>query len=211
MWVDTQGVQPWCILPAVCHQSYSNWLVDILLFLVLAWMWDWYVKECVWRTLYSLQVTDNLEVFTAIPSTIIFTKNTVNCLTHVAHCDGNFSFLWIFVPESVRNCVLGFSYVVTVEEQCVLMIWPEAIGDTGNLFLGSNIQKRALFWNTLLNPLNPELNPICHLLALLGAHHFLHLSRIRVSFLTLRRLMSYIYGAPILDVSRSHTTTQHSR
>jgi len=29
--------------------------------------------------------------------------------------------------------------------------------------------------------------------------------------LTLRRLMSYIYGAPILDVSRSHTSTQHSR
>ena len=28
-------------------------------------------------------------------------------------------------------------------------------------------------------------------------------------YLTLRRLMSYIYGAPILDVSRSHTTTQH--
>ena len=32
-----------------------------------------------------------------------------------------------------------------------------------------------------------------------------------LSCLTLRRLMSYIYGAPILDVSRSHTTTQHSR
>jgi hypothetical protein len=31
-----------------------------------------------------------------------------------------------------------------------------------------------------LNPLNPELNPICYLLALLGAHHFLHVSRIRV-------------------------------
>ena len=31
------------------------------------------------------------------------------------------------------------------------------------------------------------------------------------SKLTLRLLMSYIYGAPILDVSRSHTTTQHSR
>ena len=29
--------------------------------------------------------------------------------------------------------------------------------------------------------------------------------------LTLRRLMSYIHGAPILDVSRSHTTTQHGR
>ena len=66
------------------------------------------------------------------------------------------------------------------------------------------------------NPLNAELNPICHLLTLLGVH-FLHVSRIRVKSLTLRLLMSYIYiyiyiyGAPILDVSRSHTTTQHSR
>jgi len=32
----------------------------------------------------------------------------------------------------------------------------------------------------IFNPLNPELNPICYLLALLGAHHFLHVSRIRV-------------------------------
>jgi hypothetical protein len=30
------------------------------------------------------------------------------------------------------------------------------------------------------NPLHAELNPICHLLALLGVHHFLHVSRIRV-------------------------------
>jgi len=30
------------------------------------------------------------------------------------------------------------------------------------------------------NPLNGELNPISHLLALLGAHHILHVSRIRV-------------------------------
>ena len=31
------------------------------------------------------------------------------------------------------------------------------------------------------NPLNSELNPICHLLALLGAHHILHVSRRRVN------------------------------
>ena len=43
------------------------------------------------------------------------------------------------------------------------------------------------------NPLNPDLNPICYLLALLGAHHFLHVSRIRVKLLTFRLLMSYIY------------------
>ena len=44
-----------------------------------------------------------------------------------------------------------------------------------------------------INPLKPELNPIFYLLALLGAHHFLHVSRIRVKSLTFRRLMSYIY------------------
>ena len=33
----------------------------------------------------------------------------------------------------------------------------------------------------------------------------------RIQYLTLRLLMSYIYRAPILDVSRSHTTTHHSR
>ena len=69
-----------------------------------------------------------------------------------------------------------------------------------------------------INPLNSELNPICSLLALL-AHHFLHASRIRFKSLTIRLLLSYIYiyiyiyiyGAPILDVSRSYTTTHHSR
>ena len=34
-----------------------------------------------------------------------------------------------------------------------------------------------------VNPLNTQLNPIYHLLALLGAHHILHISRIRVKTL----------------------------
>ena len=40
------------------------------------------------------------------------------------------------------------------------------------------------------NPLKPELNPICYLLALLGAHDFLHVSRIKVKLLIFRLLMS---------------------
>ena len=32
-----------------------------------------------------------------------------------------------------------------------------------------------------INPLNAGLNPICHLLALLGAHHILHISGVRVN------------------------------
>jgi hypothetical protein len=35
-----------------------------------------------------------------------------------------------------------------------------------------------------INSLNAELNPICHLVALLGAHHILHVSRIRVKCVT---------------------------
>jgi hypothetical protein len=31
-----------------------------------------------------------------------------------------------------------------------------------------------------INPLNAELNPICHLLVLLRAHPFIHISRIKV-------------------------------
>jgi len=48
-------------------------------------------------------------------------------------------------------------------------------------------------WFSRFNPLNPELNPMCYLLALLGAHHFLHVIRIRVKSLNFRLLMSYIY------------------
>ena len=54
-----------------------------------------------------------------------------------------------------------------------------------------------------VNPLNPELNPICSLLALLGANHFLHVSRIKVTSLTLRLLMSYIYDISSLRVNTS--------
>ena len=39
----------------------------------------------------------------------------------------------------------------------------------------------ALTNSGYINPLNSDLNPIHHLLALLGAHHNLHISRIRVN------------------------------
>ena len=62
-----------------------------------------------------------------------------------------------------------------------------------------------------INPLNTELKPICYLLALLGAPHFLHV-RIRVKSLTPRLLMSYIYiymehlFLMFLDHTRRRTT-----
>ena len=37
-----------------------------------------------------------------------------------------------------------------------------------------------IYTNCNFNPLNAELNPICHLLALLGTHPILHIGRIKV-------------------------------
>ena len=69
-----------------------------------------------------------------------------------------------------------------------------------------------------INPLNTELNPICHLIALVGAHHILHVSRVRVNEAQSNYIFFYGacspiagYGLLILEVSRSHSVTHHSR
>jgi hypothetical protein len=46
------------------------------------------------------------------------------------------------------------------------------------VLLKLNVEFSYTFY--LFNPLNAELNPICHLLALLGAHHILHVGGLRV-------------------------------
>jgi len=48
-----------------------------------------------------------------------------------------------------------------------------------NLVLIPARDERFCFLHSV-NPLNAELNAICHFLALLGAHRILHVSRIRV-------------------------------
>ena len=117
---------------------------------------------------------------------------------------------WVTNTLSVKtlgpqNKISPYIFVKTI---CAY-IW--SIKDLSSFFLSPAKFLSVCYDRLLFNPLKPELNPICCLLALLGVHHFLHVSRIRVKLLTFRRLMSYIYGAPILDVSRSHTTTRHSR
>ena len=44
------------------------------------------------------------------------------------------------------------------------------------------------------NPLNAQLNPICHLLALLGACPFLHISKIRVNTGSACDWVSFLYN-----------------
>jgi hypothetical protein len=47
-----------------------------------------------------------------------------------------------------------------------------------------------------LNPLKAELNPTCHLLALLRAHHILHFGRIRVKHCFSARMFKILRGTP---------------
>jgi len=123
-----------------------------------------------------------------ISSTTVFIIRRINCINMTSGiCQ-----IWHLV------------YVTLCRWPSSVQVWMETCTLDGHLH-------RVTYTRYYINSLNPELNPICYLLALLGAHHFLHVSRIRVRLLTFRLLMSYIYGAPILDVSRSHTTTQHSR
>jgi len=78
-----------------------------------------------------------------------------------------------------------------------------------NLYeLGPSYYTKHLFF---LNPLNAELNPTCHLVALLGVHHFPHVSRMRVKSLTLRLLMSYIYMEHLFLMFLDHTRRRISR
>ena len=51
--------------------------------------------------------------------------------------------------------------------------------------------------NLSINPSNTKLNPICHLLALLGAHHILHVSRIRFK----RQVKSHLPSTGIIRSS----------
>jgi len=69
----------------------------------------------------------------------------------------------------------------------------------------SHINPDKTITTHFINHLNPELNPIFYLLALLGAHHFLHVSSIRVKLLTFRLLMSYIYMEHLFLMFLDHT------
>jgi hypothetical protein len=55
--------------------------------------------------------------------------------------------------------------------------------------------RHTICFQFMINPLNTELNSICHLVALLEAHPILHVSRIRINSL-------YMFSAHLLIIRR---------
>ena len=97
----------------------------------------------------------------------------------------------IYLSSLRTNSTPSALYSYTAQTKMCLALSPRSvytfkadiIKQSGNFSFDSS---EALHPSKQVNPLKPELNPICYLLALLRAHHFLHVSRIRVKSLTLR-------------------------
>ena len=97
------------------------------------------------------------------------------------------------LPTTLHSCFARFGTVIVCLCAHVYLFIESPLDSVSIQFftvVGIKVMPLAVspktFPNLNINPLNPELNPICYLLALLGAHHFLHFSRIRVKSLTLR-------------------------
>ena len=90
-------------------------------------------------------------------------------------------------PSISIHYLRAFAY----EKRLVISSYPSVPSHVPQSLPSYGLFVKFHIWD--FNPLNPELNPICYLLALLGGHHFIHVSRIRVKLLTFRRLMSHIY------------------
>jgi hypothetical protein len=67
----------------------------------------------------------------------------------------------------------------------------------------------APFFRTVhINSLNAELNPIFHLLALLGAHHIFHISRIKVKLHHITMLGSNVHEHAYEEIKSCNITVK---
>jgi len=100
-------------------------------------------------------------------------------------------FTSLFNRTYIFSCVvsIGIRYPIVIKVTAVLMSLqhcPVSFGFIWYILIPQIPPSKTLpiqledLYGTCFNPLNTMLNPICHLLALLEAHHILRVSRIRV-------------------------------
>ena len=97
----------------------------------------------------------------------------------------------IFFPKLSRRQPYRVKYLQLYTRKGVNFYSPSPYRAANTLHLGYKILP--------INPLNAELNPICHLLALLGAHQILHISSVRVNSMRQKSLfvLRYTHKAKI--------------
>ena len=88
----------------------------------------------------------------------------------------------IYFEAFYLQVVSSFSCIPVICPKLVLFLTPLQFVHLCILSNSPDTKQRTVrcyvVWD--INPLNAKLNPICHLLALLGAHHILHVKRVRV-------------------------------
>jgi len=80
------------------------------------------------------------------------------------------------------------------------------VGNLKPVSLSEVAPDNIILMQSYISPLNAELDPICHLLALLGVHHILHVSRVRVKISQLfNKLLEHIQSHPTPHPTHTHT------
>jgi len=101
-------------------------------------------------------------------SMIRFFLSNTSVYYHLKYIQGDMFWPhWAIIRPFYKNRFIHFQYIFGSQ-----ILYIDAIVVT------------MLYAIIYINPLNAELNLICHLLALLGAHHILHVSGIRVKVKT---------------------------
>jgi hypothetical protein len=106
------------------------------------------------------------------------------CVEYVVDCQILFSALnaiWAFRMRAIMSASVlpVLSIMLPRYVNCVTLSIVLLYIRRGSLLFRA-ICISFVFFTLIINPLNAELNPISHLLALLGAHLIFHVSRIRV-------------------------------
>jgi len=83
----------------------------------------------------------------------------------------------MFLNFTAKLLKSWFLYLLFLLKTCMVFLIP-----SGQLLILYTKSGQDYCIPQPFNPLNAELNPICHLLALLGAHHILQVSKVRVIY-----------------------------
>ena len=188
VWLLVFGWQNWecCLFIVwVLVFCWQNWECSLFIVWVLVFCWqNW---ECslfiVWVLVFCWQ---KWECSLFIVWVLVFCRQNWECSLFI---------VWMLVFYWWVELFLYFSYVIILNLLCY-DFWQLILFDKYTRFcieLAHSVCMITQIWT----------------LAVMVKH--CGQGHCSVKCLTLRLLMSYIYGAPILDVSRSHTTTQHSR
>jgi len=112
---------------------------------------------------------------------------------------GNYLISWKSFSLSRRTLLLGVSK--EVNSVLAIAIQKNSSWLTFNSLAVLRVGTRQLLSTLPFNPLNAELNPICHLLALLATHHIFHVSGLRVNVVS--GFLTH-YNRPIIHNSKFH-------